>query len=908
MNPNEEHLLEQRISNLEAQVADLQRQVEQLSALHEEHLTPIEQETDQFANPQTSENIVEPCPEEAEVAFDEAEIAMDAEPINPFIRVQEASSPTVKEEDVIVLRETSAKGPASETTESASAEEPTKKVNWEERIGKKLIPIAGSALIIFALILFGSLIQPRLSDTMKAIIMAVVSLSITGFGVWKMKETSKYYTFFSALTGCGAAACYTSSLVAHFALHVLPELGLMACIVVWIAAMTALSKYKSRMFCYICYVGILIAAYMTVQRWCNSPIGLIAYIVSISALYATNYTKEYKPVAWMFVQYPLVMFPMADTYSDSLTALVLIYGSTLAILVAQLWHYKAEVKDNIPFTIATLLSVAVFFCCGVGLESSEDHSAGRFLFDNAWGWGWTIALTMAGLTYLLLRLYGQSDRLYKKMLCLTIVLIPMLNYGSYYQDWCGRMLVPSLILLTIGCIKAQKGLRYVGYAYLFFFTWDYAPKMLIKGELNLQVGVFVYIAILAGCWYWWNRQRLTLDKKILLLITAWGFIQLCVGYWIDRELTYLLLCALALAMQSKLLLPTADEQTQEVSTTAHRWIICAGCASLIGRLANAWFDSMDDSLLSLPNAYGNPFIGCCGAMLVWGTGVWKQRESLKQFGYLLFAINLWTNSPWDQHSTLWFTLAIFIGSYAYMIYHTIKHYSMTDKLFLTGMLFIFLLLPLWEHKYHEMEFWLLSSAVIVICNLSRFRYDPTTGHKEPLTHTLCILANDVCMFLGTLLLRYNHEQLYWGREFDNTADLATVLLVVMTLFLAGITLKRIYALSGKIAVNALNIYNGLKLTWVLYIVLVRFSAVSYVISIAGIVLAIIIIAAGFRYHQKNLRQYGLALTMLCVIKLLFFDILFDNAFYRPVSFLIAGLLLFLISFIYIRLEKRTKEE
>ena len=38
-------------------------------------------------------------------------------------------------------------------------------------------------------------------------------------------------------------------------------------------------------------------------------------------------------------------------------------------------------------------------------------------------------------------------------------------------------------------------------------------------------------------------------------------------------------------------------------------------------------------------------------------------------------------------------------------------------------------------------------------------------------------------------------------------------------------------------------------------------------------------------------------------KLLFFDIVFDNAFYRPVSFLVAGILLFLISYIYFRLEK-----
>jgi uncharacterized membrane protein len=97
----------------------------------------------------------------------------------------------------------------------------------------------------------------------------------------------------------------------------------------------------------------------------------------------------------------------------------------------------------------------------------------------------------------------------------------------------------------------------------------------------------------------------------------------------------------------------------------------------------------------------------------------------------------------------------------------------------------------------------------------------------------------------------------------------------------------------------------LKFTWTLWIILGRFSAVSYLISLAGIVLAIAFIVAGFRFNYKGLRLYGLVLTMVCVIKLLFWDIVFDNAFYRPISFLVAGILLFLISYIYFRLEKNT---
>ena len=70
--------------------------------------------------------------------------------------------------------------------------------------------------------------QPHLTDMMKAILMAVGSLAVTVFGIWKMKSGNRYYTLFAALAGCGSAACYITALVSHFVLGVLPELGLMA--------------------------------------------------------------------------------------------------------------------------------------------------------------------------------------------------------------------------------------------------------------------------------------------------------------------------------------------------------------------------------------------------------------------------------------------------------------------------------------------------------------------------------------------------------------------------------------------------------------------------------------------------------------------------------------------------------
>ena len=147
------------------------------------------------------------------------------------------------------------------------------------------------------------------------------------------------------------------------------------------------------------------------------------------------------------------------------------------------------------------------------------------------------------------------------------------------------------------------------------------------------------------------------------------------------------------------------------------------------------------------------------------------------------------------------------------------------------------------------------------------------------------------------------QPLFFGRAIDGTETVVTVLLVVLALMLAVSNLKRVNDLMRYLPEYCVSVYNGGKFTCTLVVILWRFSVVSYLISLAGILLAIAFIVAGFRFRLKGMRLYGLVLTMLCVGKLLFFDIVFDNAFYRPVSFLVAGILLFLISYIYFRLEK-----
>ncbi|MCR5394554.1 MAG: DUF2339 domain-containing protein [Bacteroidales bacterium] len=807
---------------------------------------------------------------------------------------------------------------------SAPQSSPSEHISWEEKIGKRLIPIAGSALIIFALILFGSLIQPRLTDMMKAILMGVVSLSITAVGIWRMRRPGKYSTFFSALAGCGAAGCYVSTLVSHFVLGVLPESILMVCIIVWIIAMILLSKIQSKIFTYICYVGILIAAYMTVQRWCDSVIGLFVYMISIKGLLLANYSSKYKTTGWIFAQIPLVMIPMADTYSDYLLPLVFIYLGTLIPLFAQIPLYQKELKDSWLFFATTALSLIAFLCCATGCDFSLIHYS-LPTFGNHWGWGITTCITLIGLTLFYGKMFGHSSRLFYLVAGTSLLVIPMLNYGSFYHGWCANTLVPGIVLLIAGWMRGNHRLSYIAHIYLLLFTLSgfasgtiltYTPAGndgdLQTCELSLQCGVFIYIALLAAHWYWQSRHHHTGTQYVLQFATAWSIILLYTCHWIDIECCYLLLCITLLLMvgcwsRFTLFRISANLQSLYVALP-----IVLGISSIPVRILNAFFGMNGHELIWFDNDYANPIIGLAGAMLVWGIGHWLSRDKVKKLGYWLYAIHLlFSFDFWRNHMAEdIFVGLLYLAALAVMIRCTYLRYRTTDKLVCTALLHEFFWAILISSFYEAFEAWALSSLLAIgCCTIPWFQTDPHTHQAEKSAHQFSMLATFILLLVSSYFLFDYHDCLHInGKRIEGSEPVVSILLVILVLALSCINLKRSYHFSENFTPWLCSLYNGLKLTWALYAILYRFSTVPYIISLSGILLAILLIFFGFRNALKGLRQYGLALTILCVVKLIFFDIVFDNAFYRPISFLVAGLLLFLISFIYIRLEKSNKSD
>ena len=95
----------------------------------------------------------------------------------------------------------------------------------------------------------------------------------------------------------------------------------------------------------------------------------------------------------------------------------------------------------------------------------------------------------------------------------------------------------------------------------------------------------------------------------------------------------------------------------------------------------------------------------------------------------------------------------------------------------------------------------------------------------------------------------------------------------------------------------------------MWAIITRLSAINYIVSIAMLLLAIGMIIIGFKIKvediigNKEMRLFGLVLSMIVTIKLLMFDIEHDNLLETSGYLLLAGVLCFAISFAYNRLDK-----
>ena len=161
--------------------------------------------------------------------------------------------------------------------------------------------------------------------------------------------------------------------------------------------------------------------------------------------------------------------------------------------------------------------------------------------------------------------------------------------------------------------------------------------------------------------------------------------------------------------------------------------------------------------------------------------------------------------------------------------------------------------------------------------------------KEKATEGVMLGINALLMLAGCGFMNASDEIL-WKLP---------VILIAVLLFLAN---------SEKLLPKHkyMGYYIAFKYTVLMLCILGSFDVVNYAVSICLLVFAIISIIAGFYKDMVTFRLYGLILSMISIVKLIMIDIKYDSTVETAVSFFVSGVLCFVISFIYNRIDSRLR--
>ena len=175
---------------------------------------------------------------------------------------------------------------------------------------------------------------------------------------------------------------------------------------------------------------------------------------------------------------------------------------------------------------------------------------------------------------------------------------------------------------------------------------------------------------------------------------------------------------------------------------------------------------------------------------------------------------------------------------------------------------------------------LITFFVIALLHLllSRLEY---FGTKKPVERMMFTI-NALLMFAGCIFMH------------DMPWQIPTILITVLLFVINSKRLLPRHKLAGY--------YIAFKYTVLMISILGSFDVENYIVSICLLLFAIASIVAGFYKDTASFRLYGLILSMISVIKLIVIDIQYDSTLENALSFFVCGVLCFIISFIYHKID------
>ncbi|MCL2756902.1 MAG: DUF2339 domain-containing protein, partial [Coriobacteriia bacterium] len=433
--------------------------------------------------------------------------------------------------------------------------------SMENLVGRNIIGIIAAILVFLGLIFLGVLVIPALTDTIKIILMYLLSSILTVVGVVLTMRKKNYFT--SALLGCGCGSFFISILLTHMYFNAIGDIAAFAFLLVWMAISLVLLKLSNSLLVSILiHIGMIVSlcvAYFGGINQINMLFIVVYQLLSIVLITIGNvicYQKTYRlglavslflsliAVIAMFFSFELTQVLVGSESIIVTRSALIIQVVSAAVLSYLLFVSTRQIESKAKRILLHVLNKALFIgilfvtvCLASGLffgglfpyQGFGASPSMYYMFLTSTGVTLVIALTHAFISvFLQKKLKGDTalETISVIMMCAYagLLLVCIFYLGSNAYQFGAVFRFPGLIVLTIAFLIFNRLTKRPLYSLLalcvmgadFTLMLSHGYSVLVEyGTLYAALGyMLVYGAILAYLWRTLD-VRLRQSQKLL---------------------------------------------------------------------------------------------------------------------------------------------------------------------------------------------------------------------------------------------------------------------------------------------------------------------------------------------------------------------------------------------------------
>lgn len=381
--------------------------------------------------------------------------------------------------------------------------------DFEKTFGEAILPICASVLIFISFIFFAAIVLPYLNNTVKMVLMYVVSAAIALTGGLLLLRDSKNKGFV-ALTGCGMGALYLSLMLSNIYFRAMGEAALYIGLLLWTVAVCVMSKLRSNSFLIIGQIGVNLSVLLGVYLCTETEdaaklLFLTVYTLAAQAVfYISHLQREYNRnianhIGWC-VGLLLLACGVNEPYLKgtlpggvAATLLLLALG---ALIVLSIVFFRTDEKKSVAFGILNTLYVwamyalvayhfapveffmaviAVLALVALELRMPGERHAGKTIFQCALFFqiflAWTgvdflkeyVSVSLLAAVCLFYGFY-RKNVMYKIVGFVYLILLAIVSMNGFTQlFWCLALAVGGAILLRAFRDQYRTWMKVTGY-------------------------------------------------------------------------------------------------------------------------------------------------------------------------------------------------------------------------------------------------------------------------------------------------------------------------------------------------------------------------------------------------------------------------------------------------------------